>query len=251
MAPKDTSGCKHPAVIIAFATLIVGIITCIAGVLTIPILQPIWGKPITIHKATQTPTAIPTFTPTTILSLTPTPITPPSPTVVITATPTTVVVTPTTTPSPTPTISFDTPADTMLSEGQFWRVDGIGLQLLGHNYRLEQGNECAAFSFDMTNASDTDLIVTIVTEQFSATDNTGRTWTTNALSRTNWCAGPGSNMSQSTIQIDSGKNYTGGSTMWIISFAGPINDPQVTSLKIVVKGLSRFTGATWLINIAR
>ena len=107
------------------------------------------------------------------------------------------------------------------------------------------------FNFDLSNDSDHDVVLTIVLSQFSVTDNTGRTWTPRALSRSVYCGDPGPwNDSQISTAVAPGQSYwDAGYTAWIVSFDGPLTDPELANLYITVDGLARFSSATWGITL--
>jgi hypothetical protein len=245
------------------------IAACIAGWLALPQVQRLLEQLNPPNKIVASPTLTPifelqpTYTPLPTYTAYPTmlPVIP-SPTEAAPATsapisasapteavqPTDVLI-PTLIPSPIPTISLDTPSGSILNKGQYWRQNDLSLIL--EDVAFDTGRSCASFDFDLNNDSSHDVILTIVLSQFSVTDNTGRTWTPRALSHYVFCGDPGPwNDSQISTSVAPGQSYWDAAyTTWIVSFDGPLTDPQVTNLYITVNGLAQFSNATWGIAI--
>jgi hypothetical protein len=239
--------------------IFIGIVACIAGWLALPQVQRRLEQPTTTSIADLQPTytPLPTYTPypTVFLptqspteAISPTSVTIPT-SIPTEAIPPTVDLIPTSIPSPFPTISLDTPSGSVLGTGQYWRQNDLSLIL--DDVSFNAATPCVSFRFDLNNDSDHDVILTIVLGQFSVTDNTGRTWTPRALSHYVHCGDPGPwNDSQISTSIAPGQSYWDAAyTTWLVSFDGPLTDPQVTNLYIAVNGLAQFSNATWGITI--
>lgn len=198
-----------------------------------------------------TPTVPPTYTPAPTYTPPPTYTTQPVIVVVVTATPVPQpMAPPTATPVPAP-ISLDTPAGSVLSVGQYWRQEDVGLVL--KQVAFDPEYSCVATSFDLDNYGRQDIVTAITLGQFTAVDNTGRAWVAKAISLYTYCRYQGgSSLSQLSVVIGAGDSFwQGGYTAWYISLEGPLSDSRVTSLTVTVNGLSRVRSAKWLVTIGR
>jgi len=160
---------------------------------------------------------------------------------------------PTRIPTPMATVSLDTPPGTVLQRGQSWRQNGISLGI--QEIRLCPNNSSVTFDFDLINYSDQEIIVTVIPDQFSVKDNSGRIWPLRGFSTYVLCPDPGSPGAQDTRYTDAvtpGDHFFApGHRGWLISFEGPLTDSKVTSLTITVNGLSRISNARWSIPVGR